>query len=239
MDRWQILDFDSKILGFKVARILSARLAVDELVAIIAVMRAAAIRLVYWQTDSADQTTQDAAKKAGGFLASRQVTYLIDLATLNKSQLQTPMVSVYTADAATPELEQLALQAGNYSRFRTDPRFPDAAFHAIYRSWIANSCNKTLASAVQVVKVAKQIVGLVTLGEKNQRGDIGLLAVHAAYRGRHFGEALVKSAQAYFIEQGYRYSQVVTQEANLPACKLYAKCGYHPEKIDNYYHLWL
>ena len=80
---------------------------------------------------------------------------------------------------------------------------------------------------------------MITVGEKNDRGDIGLLAVHENYRGQRLGMKLVRAAQAYFIDQGYQFSQVVTQVENAAACKLYEKCDYVKESIVNFYHFWL
>jgi dTDP-4-amino-4,6-dideoxy-D-galactose acyltransferase len=53
------------------------------------------------------------------------------------------------------------------------------------------------------------------------------------------GLHLVCAAQAKFIEAGYRIGQVVTQLDNVAACRLYEKCGYHLEKLENFYHFWL
>lgn len=235
----QYLDFDSKIFGFRVAKILPTKLDYATLQTTLIELRANEVKLVYWLSDSQDSISQQAAVKLNGFLASEQVTYLIELQTLKQADLQFAHVQVYSATTATPELEHLAFQAGNYSRFRNDRRIPEKCFYEIYKQWIANSCNKSIATEVLVIKEQKKIAAMITLGEKNSRGDIGLLAVNADFRGRGYGEALVKTAQLHFINQGNAFAQVVTQKANLPACGLYEKCGFKPEKVENIYHFWL
>ena len=70
-------------------------------------------------------------------------------------------------------------------------------------------------------------------------GDELRIAVDENYRGKGLGAGLVRSANAWFLKQGYFVAQVVTQGRNLAACKLYENCGYSLEKIENYYHFWL
>jgi dTDP-4-amino-4,6-dideoxy-D-galactose acyltransferase len=80
---------------------------------------------------------------------------------------------------------------------------------------------------------------MVTLGEKEKRADIGLIAVNTNYRGKKIGETLVRASQMWSIEQGYKFAQVVTQGSNAAACSLYKKCGYALEKVEFFYHFWL
>jgi hypothetical protein len=40
-------------------------------------------------------------------------------------------------------LENLALSAGQHSRFKIDPRFPKTIFEALYREWMKKSLNHT------------------------------------------------------------------------------------------------
>ena len=80
---------------------------------------------------------------------------------------------------------------------------------------------------------------MVTLGNKNGKGDIGLLAVGADYRGRNYGRILVQAAQKWFLTNGYQEGQVITQGDNYPAYHLYEKCGYSVEKVEYFYHFWL
>ena len=84
-----------------------------------------------------------------------------------------------------------------------------------------------------------QEAGLLTLGEKNGRADIGLLAVDAAVRGQRIGQQLVAAAHVQALAWGYTTLQVVTQGDNFPACRFYEKCGFTPESVEHIYHLWL
>jgi dTDP-4-amino-4,6-dideoxy-D-galactose acyltransferase len=148
-------------------------------------------------------------------------------------------VKSYTDSIPSEDLIALAYESGTYSRFRADPHLTDEQFKKIYREWMINSVNKSIAFDVLVTYENKTLTGMVTLGEKNHRGDIGLLAVNPEARGKKIGTTLVKAAQHYFVTKNYQQSQVVTQKTNLPACRLYEKCGYHGEKTECFFHFWV
>ena len=90
-----------------------------------------------------------------------------------------------------------------------------------------------------VVKEHEDLLGLITLGAKGDRADIGLLAVAGHTRNKGIGRALVANADHQFAERGYALAQVVTQRSNLGACKLYEACGYQIENVENVFHFWL
>jgi dTDP-4-amino-4,6-dideoxy-D-galactose acyltransferase len=242
---FQILAFDSDLFGFKVAKILPSHLNLMTLQNILQQLQQQKVKLVYWMADSNDQVSTDAAQTMHGVLGSKQVTFVINLEVIAKSLQeaialpQEIIIQEYTATKPSKELEALASQAGKYSHFQNDPQFPKELFIKLYQHWIANSVNKTIADKVIVAKAGDKLAGMITVGHKNKRGDIGLLAVNAEFRGKNIGYALVKTAQKEFWQAGFKTSQVVTQEANKPACRLYEKCGHHIEKIENYYHFWL
>lgn len=239
MDRIHILEFDSEIFGFKVAKLVPDRLDQASLATALELLKAQGVKLVYWAADSTDSISLQAANTYQGFLADKKTTYVIDFDHL--ADYPPPEWDVLTYPNAEPDtaLVNLALESGLYSRFKTDPRIGDTNFKEIYTRWIRNSTQRQIAKTVLVVKDANHIIGMVTLGEKHGRGDIGLLAVAEGSRGKQLGLHLVRAAQNYFIREGYRIGQVVTQLENKPACRLYEKCGYHIEKIEYFYHFWL
>src|SRR5690606_14128178 len=80
--------------------------------------------------------------------------------------------------------------------------------------------------------------GFVTLGEKKDRADIGIIAVDQNHRGKGIGKALMSSAEKWASDKGYNSIQVVTQGDNVPACLLYESCGYKVESVAFFYHIW-
>lgn len=224
-----MLTWDSQFFGFPVAKIAD--------LAELKTVRQQGVRLVYWATT--DEKSQAAAAAVGGTLVDKKVTYQIDLQTVPAEQLQFGSVTEYTDTAANADLIDLSIQAGLYSRFKVDPKMDQKKFEELYTQWMQKSCSHELAKAVLVIREQNKCVAVVTVGEKNGHGDIGLVAVDANQRGKGYGAALIRAAQAWFVQHGYTSSQVVTQGDNIAACKLYEKCGYQPASLEYYYHFWL
>lgn len=240
LDLYQLLDWDSAFFGFKVARILPERLSPSQLAPVIAELRAHNVSLAYWAADPADPASQEAATACGGLLADRKATFIAEVAQCSPLPvLYDGLIEEYTAQVPDTDLESLAIQAGIYSRFKVDAKIPEDKFLDLYRLWIRNSVNGQIADAVLVARHEGRIAGMVTVGEKNGRSDIGLIAVDESMRGKNLGIALVGAAKEWARSKGYRFAQVVTQRENLAACRLYEKCGYTIEKIENIYHLWM
>lgn len=237
--QFEILKFDSELFGFKVAKILPSRLSITKLKSILAKLRSHNVRLVYWQAANTSKKSQKAIQKLHGFLASHQIRYLVNLKKITLGKYNDPIIKIYRRKTPTTEMKKLAVTIGEPSRFGVDPQMPRKLLHKMYHAWIKNSVNGQIADKVLVIKNKKIIIGMITLGHKNKRGDIGLTAINQKFQGKNFGTKLVQAAQRYFIKKGYTQAQVVTQKTNISACKLYAKCGFRPENIDNFYHFWL
>jgi dTDP-4-amino-4,6-dideoxy-D-galactose acyltransferase len=234
------LEWDSDFFGFNVARIESLDIDDRGLASVLRELKSRNYRMVYWSIPSEQQETAGMARAFGGFLADEKVTFVKELAGRDLVLPRSSYVTVpYPDSEPNAALINLALQSGEYSRFRLDPLFPDELFEKLYTCWITRSVRKEIAWMVLVVKDTTDILGLITLGTKDSRGDIGLVAVSEHARGKGIGRLLVADADSCFAEQGFTVSQVVTQRVNTGACKLYESCGYHIEKIENIFHFWL
>lgn len=60
------------------------------------------------------------------------------------------------------------------------------------------------------------------------------LAVDTQFRGQGVGQALLNRAIAWARERGFPGIMLETQDNNVPACKLYAKCGFVLGGFDRY-----
>lgn len=241
MDVYKVLDWDSTFFGFTVARILPQSLDFQKLNETLLSMRQENVTLAYWAANPDDEESAAAARRCDGFLADRKVTFVIDADEMLQREALIPsevIMEEYADSYPSPELEELAVQAGIFSRFKVDPRIPDGRFVDLYKLWINNSVNKTIADAVLVVRKEGKAVGMVTVGRKSGRADIGLIAVDASMRGRSLGLTLVRAAQDWALKNGFEAAQVVTQGENLSACRLYEKCGYRVDKVEHIYHFW-
>jgi dTDP-4-amino-4,6-dideoxy-D-galactose acyltransferase len=239
-NRFRILEWDSRFFGMSVAAILPEILGHEDLAEVMALLEENGVRLAYWASDPGDGKSQRAAIDCRGTLVDRKITYVT-------SAGESPLpaggpawpVETYNESFTNSDLENLAVQAGRYSRFRVDPRIPEEKFVEMYKTWIRKSVDRQIADAVLVVRHMDRIVGMVTVGEKNGRGDIGLIAVDDGMRGKQVGAALVFAAQAWAFGRGWDSAQVVTQGENVAACRLYERCGYRIEQIRNVFHFWI
>jgi dTDP-4-amino-4,6-dideoxy-D-galactose acyltransferase len=240
MKLFEILSLDTEIFGFPVAKILPARLTPEELEQIISCLKSENVRLAFWASEPSDEESQRAARLYNGFLADKKVTFEMDLGqSPEHSEAMDWDIEEYADEGPCADLENLAIEIGRNSRFGADPRIPEDTLIDMYKLWIRNSVNKQVADAVLVVRQSGNIVGMSTVVEKNGCGCIGLFAVDAALRGRNVGVSLARAAQEWARRKGLRFAQVVTQEANVPACRLYEKCGYRIEKVEYFYHFWI
>jgi dTDP-4-amino-4,6-dideoxy-D-galactose acyltransferase len=243
MASYEILDWDTHFFGFTVAKIVIRRFDRELFGKCIAEMRNDNVKLAYWGADPHDNESQSCAQLNSGFLADRKVTYAMDcyevVNKLNFDGVLEVAAEEYCDVCTTPELEQLALQAGVFSRFKFDTKIPNIKFEELYRLWIKRSVMREIADIVYVVRHEGVVVGMVTVGEKNGRADIGLIAVDASIRGKGAGKALVLAAMNWGMRKGFTSAQVVTQGENVPACKFYEKCGFIVDKVENIYHFWI
>lgn len=237
---WEVLEWDSGVFGFTVARIESPD-TLDALKAAIDSVRRNDVRLAYLQTGK-NRIAGDAAA-LGGLLVSERITFSRSVPRELIPQVQNASAAIrvesWRATTATAELIQLARDAGHYSRFRVDPNIPRDVFERIYDAWITNSVNRTIADEVMVVLDGSSVSGLVTVAVKDGRADIGLLAVRTQARGRGLGKSLVAAALDWAARHDINEAQVVTQGANAKACRLYESCGYAVERAEHVFHFWL
>ncbi len=136
------------------------------------------------------------------------------------------------------QLYELAFESGKYSRFKTDSHFSNQDFKRLYQKWIDNSINKKIADEVIGYFIENQMVGMITLQEKEGTVQIGLISVFPKFQGRGIGKELVKYAILYAVQKKAYFIEVSTQLLNKPACKFYEKIGFEPKELTNIYHIW-
>ena len=235
--RYKELPWDSEHFHCRVAAITDPGLDDDALRAVLSDLRQKGFRLVYHTP--AQPLANDALIRAfDGIMADEKVTFAKDLEDESSITVD-PHIHSYTAQTVSAELLQLALDAGLYSRFRVDSHFRNNEYALLYRIWIERSVRREIAHEVIVYEEDGHLLGMVTMGEKNNRGDIGLVAVSERARGRGIGKKMMQAAEADFHSRGYRHIQVVTQGINEAACKLYSGAGFYLDEKIYYYHFWL
>lgn len=137
--------------------------------------------------------------------------------------------------ALNQELIELSIQSGVYSRFRLDKKL-SSYFELLYTLWIKNSIESDFADYILVYKLENKIIGFLTLKEKEDYFQIGLISVSEKHRGKGIGTALLKKVD--MIVGVNKEVRVVTQLDNQSACNLYSKNGYSQSSLTYIYHLW-
>lgn len=236
---WVPLPWDSHFFGMGVGRLHAQELGAGELAQQATAAREAGLELLYLVAAPDDERSNTSARQAGAWLADRKVTFGMPV-TADAQELPVSQ-AVRPTTQSTARLESLALQSGEYSRFRLDPRFEANVFPRLYGLWLRNSLSHELAREVLVFEpvAGTRALGLLTLGVKQGRADIGLLAVDEQARGQQIGQQLVQAARQRTAAWGLAELQVVTQLENAPACRFYRKCGFSKHAVEYIYHLWL
>jgi dTDP-4-amino-4,6-dideoxy-D-galactose acyltransferase len=240
VDLLKLLEWDTKFFGFPVAKILNAHAQTEELREAVSQLRSQQIPLAYWFADKPSAETHSQIVGMGGDLVDEKLTFVARLDNLPEQQSSVPLsvVEPYREEMPLSDLKQLAVESGIHSRFVVDTKFPQATARAMFEEWIIRSVDKAVADEVLVIRQDSSIVGMVTIATKGNRGSIGLLAVAERCRGRQFGQALVVAAQNWCRDRSFREMQVITQQANVAAQRLYYKCGFQLEQMEACYHIW-
>lgn len=120
-------------------------------------------------------------------------------------------------------------------RLYLDPSIDNAVASAMYREWSSN-CVKGLCEKVLVAEIDGSVAGFVSLApdqlfssaDNAKYRRIVLIAVASEHRGKGIGVQLVNASQKATFTDGYQFLLVGTSSINIPAQKLYHKCGFVP-----------
>lgn len=149
-------------------------------------------------------------------------------------------VKLYSDFKPNKELYKLALISGTYSRFNLDKNFPENSFEKLYRKWIEESVNGTLANAVFVHAANDMIDGMITVKWDDECANIGLVAVDSDVQGRGIGSMLLQYLHTYLKHNTtVKKISVATQWRNIKARNWYEKNGFKIRSIIYIYHWWI
>jgi dTDP-4-amino-4,6-dideoxy-D-galactose acyltransferase len=238
-----LLEWDSELFGFPVARLNVPGGDMEAAAGALARARQEGVALVYWQVDPGVTAPPALLAEFGGGLTDRRGTFVADLAKVGLGEPCESVAGVsvreYPPGPASEALTALAVSAGAFSRFFVDPRFPRDRFVALYAAWVDRSARREIADVVfEAAAPSAGPLGLVTVSEAGGNASIGLMAVGADVQGRGIGRQLIRAAHRWMAGRGVGRAGVVTQMANVAACRLYEGCGYRLAEVTHYYHFW-
>jgi len=240
--RVERLPWDSAHFGIPVARLRGAPSDEAALRQAVESAREAGIQLLYFAAEPEEKLPNTLLRELGGYEVDWKATFEAQLdGHTEEASHQHFVLSEYPAGLPCPRLVALAIAAGNWSRYRRDPRIPAEAFEALYQRWITRSTLREIADTVLVASAGAapdQPLGLLTLSTVDAAGSIGLIAVEQGARGCGVGSLLLRGGHHWLAQRGAQSVSVVTQLDNRPACRLYEKGGYRLCDVKLIYHFW-
>lgn len=234
---WQYQAWESDFFGMRTAR-LGGDMSDDSLREALAQCEAAQIQIIHWLVDADDDSSVRRAEQHGFRLIDVRLTFewrhTAGHSAGNKGAARSARAH-QPGDLAA--LQAIARTSYHDTRYYHDRRYPAAACDAMYATWIARSCQGD-AQAVLVVDQDGAVAGFITCHHEAgaTSGQIGLVGVGAAQRGRGHGRILVEAAQQWLSERGADHMTVVTQGRNLAAQRLYQRCGFVTRTMQLWYH---
>ena len=233
----EILEWDSAFFGYPTGKIITEKISVENLKALTGEAENKGIRLLYIFADPADTVSVNAATNVGARLVDQKITFhkKIDAAVVSAVDSH---IEQFEANYPSPQLIDLSIQSGLYSRYKIDPGFKNKEFERLYLAWIENSVNKKIADHTFVYKEDGKELGFVTLKIKNNYGQIGLIAVDENSRGKSIGKKLITAVTNILFQKNIPGLDVATQIDNDNACNFYKKTGFTGRKSENIYHIW-
>ena len=232
------LAWDSEFFGMPVVRIEGAALSMDELAAELDALKLHHRALAYWFSSDLDSPADSELVALGGTLADRRTTLARPLDRA-PSKSTVSNVEVFQDRKPTPAMRALAIEAGAYSRFKTDERFGPERYESLFSRWMDVSVTGELADACLVVRDGEREVGLITVAHQGNCGRIGLMAVAPDNRQHGVASDLVHAALSYMVDCECDAAEVVTQERNHASMQLYVSCGFAVQSVERVYHFWL
>ena len=133
-------------------------------------------------------------------------------------------------------IEAITAATMRISHLHADPRLPVDGTRSLYAAWARNDVTGRAQRSI-VARIGDEVVGYIAVLTKRDHAIIDLIAVADRFQGNGIGSSLLASFIQWVDAVGLSAS-IGTQAEN-PALKLYARCGFVPVHRQFSYHLWL
>lgn len=159
-----------------------------------------------------------------------------------------PEVAIERCDRLADPADVAAVAAISGEAIRTshlhaDPRLPAERTRALYAAWASNDVTGRAQQTI-VARAGRPLIGFLAVvaapAAAPAAAMIDLVAVASAWRGRGAGAMLIAGFVDWLGGLGDRaITATVGTQADNPALRLYARCGFVPTATHVTYHLWL
>lgn len=227
---WQLLDWDSKLLNRKVAKILFLKSKKSDslkklITEIIESFKKNKIEYATYRLNASDFPIIHLLEKEG----FKIVDGIIYMEQRLESKYEKNDHIRIGRKKDIEKLKKIAGESFSYNRFYNDPLITKTQANRIFSEWINNCVMGSAADLVFVYEINNNIFGFIAV-KKN--GNVVLIAVSTKKRGLGIGKFLIKYSLQYFRDIGLKSSTIETQMTNIPALKAYQNCGY--KIVDSY-----
>lgn len=194
-------------------------------------------KLVYIFCEKDNSKYDSLVRSTGAVLYDEKITFFKSI--IHPQPLTNSNIISFESDKIPEALYKLGIQSGEYSRFKCDVNFAPGQFEDLYKKWVENSVNRTIADEVFISMESGVITGFVTLKYNIHEGAIGLIAVDNRYRGKAIGSNLISYTESFLLNRNIGNLRVVTQAANIGAVNFYKKNNFKIKEVTNIYHFWI
>jgi len=237
----RFLDWDSVFFGIRVARVELPNLTAPQMEDVLRWCRTNQIRCLYFLCPFGHRESVRLAE-----INQFQLVGLKTVLRWENDRSPAPPAGAKPSPLIRPfqmsDLQDLIDIAGGAfkdSRFYMDGHFTTEQASALYREWTRKSCQGYADQVLVSQNPRGGAGGFITCHhDPESAGRIGLVAVKKELRGAGHGRELIEAANCYFVEHHCHRVSVTTQGQNVPAFRLYLKCGFHLHSLHLWYHKW-
>ena len=238
----ELLSWDTEFFGCRLARVCGDTLRQEQAVELDQWCRNNHVRGLYFLSRADEPATIQTAEQNGFGLVDIRVTLEHSMITRTLDR-PVPPAGTCLRPARSEDLSGLQAMARTGhrdTRFFSDAHFQRHRAEELYSTWITLETQGRAATVLVAVSETNQPLGYISchLDVASHKGQIGLLGVSQAVRGKGIGKNLVLAALDWYRNQGVNRVTVVTQGKNRAAQRLYQQCGFLSLDLQLWYHKW-
>lgn len=208
--------------------VTTARLCFDAAAPYLTPAALAGFDCVQAKVAAGDYARLDALAALGFRLVEGELDLQLNVTEAPDETLPASVTRRLATEQDIPALRAVAAKVFTHSRFRA-PWYPAARCAQFYAKWAENAVLGLFDDACLLLERQGQPLGFVTLRRlPAQQARIGLLATWPGNTRQGIGEQLLLSARLWCRQRAIRQLYVATQTSNLPALRLYTRCGAQP-----------
>ena len=243
------LDWETNHFGVQAAQLTDAALDDVSLESALRQARRQGVQWLVWATDGTRSAPAGLLDRFAGTLVDRKATFVRSLADETSSgddgRNEAPPVVEYSAAKASPELVELAIASGEYSRFRLDPG------SATSDSWPCTGSGSTVAcpanwpmpcwsrSAATCRGASRTVIGRHDLSIRVPGRRVDRAGRRGGRRARTGRRRDVDPRRTSVDAWPRRTSgSRCYSDGQCTGLRLYERAGYRLSQVRNIYHFW-